>query len=98
MNPWPLVRGGYGLVICPPQMCRGGTSNGSGKRGYLVGGYPSGYQQVSVFIGVLVLFVAVGFTHQTAAIFPSPGPVAKGYQNTILAALLMLHQATVRRP
>jgi OPT family oligopeptide transporter len=76
-EPMALVVGG---MVCIAASNAGGTSQDL-KTGYLVGATPR-YQQLALFIGVLVSSIAVGFTIKLLDI-PSPELVAKGIHHAI---------------
>jgi putative OPT family oligopeptide transporter len=76
-EPMALVVGG---MVCIAASNAGGTSQDL-KTGYLVGATPR-YQQLALFIGVLVSSIAVGFTIKLLDI-PSPELVARGIKHAI---------------
>jgi OPT family oligopeptide transporter len=76
-EPMALVVGG---MVCIAASNAGGTSQDL-KTGYLVGATPR-YQQLALFIGVLVSSIAVGFTIKILDI-PSPEQVAAGIKHAI---------------
>jgi putative OPT family oligopeptide transporter len=76
-EPMALVVGG---MVCIAASNAGGTSQDL-KTGYLVGATPR-YQQLALFIGVIVSSIAVGFTIKLLDI-PSPELVAKGIHHAI---------------
>jgi OPT family oligopeptide transporter len=76
-EPMALVVGG---MICVAASNAGGTSQDL-KTGFLVGATPR-YQQMALFIGVIVSSIAVGFTIKTLDI-PSPDLVAHGIHHAI---------------
>jgi len=76
-EPMALVVGG---MVCIAASNAGGTSQDL-KTGYLVGATPR-YQQLALFIGVIVSAIAVGFTIKLLDI-PSPELVAKGIHHAI---------------
>jgi putative OPT family oligopeptide transporter len=67
-------------MICVAASNAGGTSQDL-KTGYLVGATPR-YQQMALFVGVIVSSIAVGFTIKTLDI-PSPDLVAHGIHHAI---------------
>ncbi|GGB07735.1 OPT family oligopeptide transporter [Puia dinghuensis] len=76
-EPMALVVGG---MVCIAASNAGGTSQDL-KTGYLVGATPR-YQQLALFIGVIVSALAVGFTIKILDI-PSPELLAKGIHHKI---------------
>jgi putative OPT family oligopeptide transporter len=76
-EPMALVVGG---MVCIAASNAGGTSQDL-KTGYLVGATPR-YQQLALFIGVLVSSIAVGFTIKLLDI-PTPDLVAHGIKHAI---------------
>jgi OPT family oligopeptide transporter len=76
-EPMALVVGG---MICVAASNAGGTSQDL-KTGFLVGATPR-YQQMALFIGVIVSSIAVGFTIKILDI-PSPELVARGINHAI---------------
>ena len=76
-EPMALVVGG---MVCIAASNAGGTSQDL-KTGYLVGATPK-YQQLALFIGVIVSSIAVGFTIKLLDI-PSPELVAHGIHHAI---------------
>ncbi len=76
-EPMALVVGG---MVCIAASNAGGTSQDL-KTGYLVGATPR-YQQLALFIGVIVSSIAVGFTIKLLDI-PSPELVAHGIKHAI---------------
>ena len=76
-EPMALVVGG---MVCIAASNAGGTSQDL-KTGYLVGATPR-YQQLALFIGVIVSALAVGFTIKILDI-PSPDLLAKGIHHKI---------------
>jgi uncharacterized oligopeptide transporter (OPT) family protein len=77
MSPWPWSWAGW--YVSPPANA-GGTSQDL-KTGYLVGATPR-YQQLALFIGVIVSAIAVGFTIKILDT-PSPDLVAHGIKHAI---------------
>src|SRR3984885_4732614 len=76
-EPMALVVGG---MVCIAASNAGGTSQDL-KTGYLVGATPK-YQQLALFIGVIVSAIAVGFTIKILDT-PSPDLVAHGVKHAI---------------
>ena len=76
-EPMALVVGG---MVCVAASNAGGTSQDL-KTGYLVGATPR-YQQLALFIGVIVSTIAVGFTIKILDT-PSPDLVAHGVKHAI---------------
>jgi putative OPT family oligopeptide transporter len=76
-EPMALVVGG---MVCVAASNAGGTSQDL-KTGYLVGATPR-YQQLALFIGVIVSTIAVGFTIKILDT-PSPELVAHGVKHAI---------------
>jgi OPT family oligopeptide transporter len=76
-EPMALVVGG---MVCIAASNAGGTSQDL-KTGYLVGATPR-YQQLALFIGVIVSSIAVGFTIKILDT-PSPDLVAHGIKHAI---------------
>ena len=76
-EPMALVVGG---MVCIAASNAGGTSQDL-KTGYLVGATPR-YQQLALFIGVIVSAIAVGFTIKILDT-PSPDLVAHGIKHAI---------------
>src|ERR1700744_872157 len=76
-EPMALVVGG---MVCIAASNAGGTSQDL-KTGYLVGATPR-YQQLALFIGVIVSAIAVGFTIKILDM-PSPDQVAHGIKHAI---------------
>jgi len=76
-EPMALVVGG---MVCIAASNAGGTSQDL-KTGYLVGATPR-YQQLALFIGVIVSSIAVGFTIKILDM-PSPDQVAHGIKHAI---------------
>jgi putative OPT family oligopeptide transporter len=76
-EPMALVVGG---MVCIAAANAGATSQDL-KTGYLVGATPR-YQQLALFIGVIVSSLAIGFTVKTLDI-PNPDLAAKGIQHAI---------------
>jgi putative OPT family oligopeptide transporter len=76
-EPMALVVGG---MVCIAASNAGGTSQDL-KTGYLVGATPK-YQQLALFIGVIVSAIAVGFTIKLLDI-PSPDLLAHGIHHAI---------------
>jgi putative OPT family oligopeptide transporter len=76
-EPMALVVGG---MVCVAASNAGGTSQDL-KTGYLVGATPR-YQQLALFIGVIVSTIAVGFTIKILDT-PSPDLVAHGIKHAI---------------
>jgi OPT family oligopeptide transporter len=76
-EPMALVVGG---MVCIAASNAGGTSQDL-KTGYLVGATPR-YQQLALFIGVIVASIAVGFTIKILDT-PSPDLVRHGIQHAI---------------
>ena len=76
-EPMALVVGG---MVCIAASNAGGTSQDL-KTGYLVGATPR-YQQLALFIGVIVSSIVVGLTIKLLDI-PSPDLVAKGIKHAI---------------
>ena len=76
-EPMALVVGG---MVCIAAANAGATSQDL-KTGYLVGATPR-YQQLALFIGVIVSAIAIGFTVKTLDI-PNPDLAAKGIQHAI---------------
>jgi putative OPT family oligopeptide transporter len=76
-EPMALVVGG---MVCIAASNAGATSQDL-KTGYLIGATPK-YQQLALFIGVIVSAIAVGFTIKLLNI-PTPEMVAKGIHNSI---------------
>lgn len=76
-EPMALVVGG---MVCIAASNAGGTSQDL-KTGYLVGATPR-YQQLALFIGVIVSAIAVGFTIKILDM-PSPDQLAHGVKHAI---------------
>jgi OPT family oligopeptide transporter len=76
-EPMALIVGG---MVCIAASNAGGTSQDL-KTGYLVGATPK-YQQMALFVGVIVSALAVGFTIKILDI-PSPELLAKGIHHKI---------------
>ncbi len=76
-EPMALVVGG---MVCIAASNAGGTSQDL-KTGYLVGATPK-YQQLALFIGVIVSSIAIGFTVKTLDI-PNAELTAKGIHHAI---------------
>jgi OPT family oligopeptide transporter len=76
-EPMALVVGG---MVCIAAANAGATSQDL-KTGYLVGATPK-YQQLALFVGVIVSAIAIGFTVKTLDI-PSSALAAKGIQHAI---------------
>lgn len=76
-EPMALIVGG---MVCIAASNAGGTSQDL-KTGYLVGATPR-YQQMALFVGVIVSALAVGVTIKILDI-PTPDLVAKGVQHAI---------------
>jgi OPT family oligopeptide transporter len=88
-EPMALVVGG---MVCIAASNAGGTSQDL-KTGFLVGATPR-YQQLALFIGVIVSAIAVGFTIKTLDT-PTPDLVAHGIRHAIGTADYSAPQATL---
>lgn len=88
-EPMALVVGG---MVCIAASNAGGTSQDL-KTGYLVGATPR-YQQLALFIGVIVSAIAVGFTIK-ALDMPDADQVAHGIKHAIGNGKLNAPQATL---
>jgi OPT family oligopeptide transporter len=88
-EPMALVVGG---MVCIAASNAGGTSQDL-KTGYLVGATPR-YQQLALFIGVIVSAIAVGFTIKILDT-PTPELVARGIHHAIGTSDYTAPQATL---